>query len=250
MGDNDVLLKHVAPALGCVVAFMLFASPVKAVLQVRRQRALGALNPLPMVAMWANCVGWVVYSFINRDYYVLASNVPGLLLGTFMTISCYGLADEKLRDTMMQGILFFTLLISGSGITVSFGGFEHESVASIWGTTCVIILLIFYTAPLSAVAEVLKTRSSATLYLPFACMNVVNGLLWFAYGLAVGDIFIWGPNMVGICFGGIQVLLCLIYPKTEKAPSSKVGDMEAVSILHDQSSQSYDGQDDFSAKVG
>lgn len=56
---------------------------------------LQALNPLPMVAMWANCVGWVVYSFINRDYYVLASNVPGLLLGTFMTISCYGLADEK-----------------------------------------------------------------------------------------------------------------------------------------------------------
>jgi solute carrier family 50 protein (sugar transporter) len=48
-----------------------------------------------MVAMWANCVAWLVYSFLTVDIYVLASNIPGLLLGSFMTISCYGYADEK-----------------------------------------------------------------------------------------------------------------------------------------------------------
>lgn len=40
----------------------------------------------------------------------------------------------------------------------------------------VIILIIFYTAPLSVLAEVLSTRSSATLYLPFAVMNLVRTL--------------------------------------------------------------------------
>jgi hypothetical protein len=40
----------------------------------------------------------------------------------------------------------------------------------------VIILIIFYTAPLSVLAEVLSTRSSATLYLPFAVMNLVRAL--------------------------------------------------------------------------
>lgn len=45
-------------------------------------------------------------------------------------------------------------------------------------------------------AEVLRTRSSASLYLPFAAMNVVNGLLWTTYGLALGDSFIYGPNLV------------------------------------------------------
>jgi hypothetical protein len=60
----------------------------------------------------------------------------------------------------------------------------------------VFILLIFYSAPLSALAEVLRTRCSASLYLPFAAMNVVNGLLWTTYGLALGDSFIYGPNMV------------------------------------------------------
>jgi hypothetical protein len=60
----------------------------------------------------------------------------------------------------------------------------------------VFILLVFYTAPLSALAEVFRTHSSASLYLPFAAMNVINGLLWTTYGLALGDSFIYVPNMV------------------------------------------------------
>lgn len=66
------------------------------------------------------------------------------------------------------------------------------------GCTTVLILVIFYSAPLSALAEVFRTRSSATLYLPFAAMNTVNGLLWTAYGMALGDTFIYGPNLVSL----------------------------------------------------
>jgi hypothetical protein len=36
------------------------------------------------------------------------------------------------------------------------------------------ILIVFYSAPLTALAEVFRTRSSATLYLPFAAMNLVR----------------------------------------------------------------------------
>lgn len=75
------------------------------------------------------------------------------------------------------------------------------------GCATVFILIIFYTAPLSVLAEVFRTRSSAALYLPFAVMNAVNGLLWTAYGLAVPDAFIYGPNMVGIVLLHIQLVL-------------------------------------------
>jgi hypothetical protein len=47
--------------------------------------------------MWANCAGWLVYAFLTRDPYVLASNEPGLVLATFMTVTCYGFADEKVK---------------------------------------------------------------------------------------------------------------------------------------------------------
>jgi hypothetical protein len=45
--------------------------------------------------MWANCVAWLVYAFLTRDPYVLASNVPGVLIASYMAISCYGIAEDK-----------------------------------------------------------------------------------------------------------------------------------------------------------
>lgn len=56
---------------------------------------LQSLNPLPYVAMWANCVAWLVYSFLTTDPYVLASNIPGVLIATWLTLSCYGFAEER-----------------------------------------------------------------------------------------------------------------------------------------------------------
>lgn len=44
--SNDVLMKHIAPGLGCLVAWGLFSSPVQAVLQVRKQKALGVRVPV------------------------------------------------------------------------------------------------------------------------------------------------------------------------------------------------------------
>lgn len=38
------------------------------------------LNPLPLVAIIANCTSWMLYGCINRDPYVIAANEPGLLL--------------------------------------------------------------------------------------------------------------------------------------------------------------------------
>lgn len=53
------------------------------------------LNPLPLVAIIANCTGWLLYGCILADPYVIAANWPGLLLGIFMTVTCYGFADLK-----------------------------------------------------------------------------------------------------------------------------------------------------------
>ena len=60
-GDDAFLLHHLVPGLGCLVALSMFASPLRAVLQVKKQRKLGDLNPLPLVAIIANCCGWMVY---------------------------------------------------------------------------------------------------------------------------------------------------------------------------------------------
>lgn len=51
------------------------------------------------------------------------------------------------------------------------------------GSTCVAILAIYYAAPLTSLAKVVAQRDSSSLHWPLCCMNVINGTLWFAYGM-------------------------------------------------------------------
>jgi hypothetical protein len=41
---------------------------------------------------------------------------------------------------------------------------------------------------------------------------VLNCGTWTAYGFAIGDIWVWGPNSCGLCLGLVQGLLKLSYP--------------------------------------
>lgn len=212
MAGDNVFLEHVVPSLGCLVAFLMFASPFKAVLQVRKQKSLGDVNPLPFVAMWANCTAWLVYAFLKGDVYVFFSNEPGLLLGAFMTVSCYGYADAKIRDHMVQGLMGFAATLTLTGGLISLVLEEEDHRVNVWGAVTVAVLLMYYGAPLSVLAQVIRTRNSAALLWPLAVMNTVNGALWVAYGLAVGDYFIWCPNLVGAVFGLVQLGLILVFP--------------------------------------
>lgn len=41
---------------------------------------------------------WLVYGSITQDIYVIIANEPGLLLGVYMAISAYGVADAKVSS--------------------------------------------------------------------------------------------------------------------------------------------------------
>jgi len=73
------------------------------------------------------------------------------------------------------------------------------------------LLLLYYSAPLSTMAEVIKTKSSKSILLPLSLLSLTNGLLWLGYGLAVKDFFIAVPNGIGVGLTGIQLLLKLVF---------------------------------------
>ncbi len=52
---------------------------------------------MPFPAILANCVGWIAYAYVVRDWYVWVPNEIGFLLGSFYTLSCFGLLDTKVR---------------------------------------------------------------------------------------------------------------------------------------------------------
>jgi len=47
---------------------------------------------------------------------------------------------------------------------------------------------------------------------PFAVIQVANCLLWMVYGMAIGDVFVWLPNIAGLVLGLVQCALLALYP--------------------------------------
>lgn len=74
-------------------------------------------------------------------------------------------------------------------------------------------LIFFYCAPLSHIATVLETKSSRSIHEPTMITSLINGSLWFFYGVAVNDFFVAVPNGIGALLGVIQLVLCLLYPR-------------------------------------
>ena len=49
----------------------------------------------------------------------------------------------------------------------------------------------------------------------FFSAQVINCGTWTVYGFAIGDVWVWGPNLAGFLLGLTQLLLKLLYPSIE-----------------------------------
>mmetsp|Transcript_19131 Transcript_19131/g.31303 ORF Transcript_19131/g.31303 Transcript_19131/m.31303 type:complete len:245 (+) Transcript_19131:105-839(+) len=216
MSTQDVLLKFLVPALGCVSGNAIFLSPMLEVLRIRKGKALGDLNPLPYPLIVSNCIAWVLYSFIVKDWFVFTGNFTGFLLGVFYTVSCRSSPSLNAKTAKIFDILYIGFqgfVLAGGGVALISLKDQPSVAQTVMGVICIFVLVCFYSAPLSTLWHVIRTRNSASLHSGLAITSCVNGSLWTIYGMVMGDIYIWGPNIVGAVFSAFQLFLILILPR-------------------------------------
>jgi len=101
---EEILLEHLCPLLGVITANVMFFAPFKDVRKAVANGNLGDLNPTPWAFMIGNCLGWVTYSFLIKNFYVFFGNCPGFLLSVYFNLCAAKLqyhafgADEMRRS--------------------------------------------------------------------------------------------------------------------------------------------------------
>jgi solute carrier family 50 protein (sugar transporter) len=88
------------------------------------------------------------------------------------------------------------------------------------GITVNLNLVVFYASPLFVIWTVLQQRNSISIHIPTMVTNTLNGSFWAAYGIAILDPFIAVPNGLGASLGGVQILLCVLFPRRPEADES------------------------------
>jgi solute carrier family 50 protein (sugar transporter) len=288
LSASEIILEYVCPGAGTVTATLMWIAPWKDVQQATARGRLDELNPLPWAFMLGNCIGWITYSILIQNIFVLVANVSGLLLSVYYNMQALKLQfhedrstnlrksivsaleveqqlqsqafllppavpvttddlkesiepdknQDAITDTTNNTLLDYATIVWEVAAQKRLSPAPHEKVVlfmvTLWIATISLVtftdsftnsvkqnivggivignLLFFYGAPLSTIATVLKTRNSRSIHVPTMITNTANGAFWCAYGIAVQDYLIGGPNGVGAFLGGIQILLCVLFP--------------------------------------
>lgn len=86
MDWQSIVFEYVCPIGGCFLASSVFAAPINDLNAALSRGSLGSLNTTPWAVMTGNCLGWCAYSYYTADPFVLASNLPGLILSLWLNI--------------------------------------------------------------------------------------------------------------------------------------------------------------------
>ncbi|OEU18582.1 hypothetical protein FRACYDRAFT_182833 [Fragilariopsis cylindrus CCMP1102] len=218
-----IVTLYVCPSIGIVISTALYSAPAKSLAKALKRKSLGDLNPKPWAIMTGNCFGWLAYAYYTKNPFVLASNIPGLLVSFWLNaVQSSSLLDEESSQSITinvftsQDILLLEVLSLWMIILVGVGwlGICNGKEKEVVGLLVNINLLFFYAAPLQTMSTVVKKKGSNSIHTLTMILNCLNAGFWGIYGLAINDIVIYGPNSIGLLLGIIQAILCCIYPKT------------------------------------
>ena len=212
--------------------------------------------------MTGNCFGWLVYAYYSRDPFVLASNIPGIMVSIWLNsgaskLQYYNYMEVGSRiesnngnDSSTERLVLFTpqdklmlgVLSSWTAIIVCVGwlgiGYGHEK--EIIGIIVNINLMFFYGSPLQTLKTVIVEKSSNSIHTPTMVLNCANAGFWAAYGIAISNPVIYGPNCIGFFLGLSQATLCCMYPKNCNPRETGLDDTPLLDSREDASEADVD----------
>jgi len=191
------IAEKICPRVGVLTSTFLYLSPVLAVLKAIRSSSLGDLNPLPLAIMSVSSVAWFTYGLSASDPFVVLSNTAGCIVSIGYVVGLLPLLVDQRQLRVTQAVIM-------AGVTASFclwtflclSGATIAKVSSVLGLFASFLFIILSGSPLSTIEKVISTRNASSILAPLTAAQVINTSLWSAYGLAVKDKFVWGPNVV------------------------------------------------------
>eukprot|EP01103_Thecamoeba_quadrilineata_P001237 TRINITY_DN11092_c0_g1_i1.p1 TRINITY_DN11092_c0_g1~~TRINITY_DN11092_c0_g1_i1.p1 ORF type:complete len:251 (-),score=36.63 TRINITY_DN11092_c0_g1_i1:14-766(-) len=230
---GEVIGTIVAPAIGSVLAVLVFLSPWRAVAEARESGDLKSINGFPFLMMGFQAAMWLIYGFFADLIALLPCNVIGYTLGAYYVLVCYSLTtDETTRKYWNIGISFVLAFPSIFAGILYFGVEDASTRAWYFGLTCNIIGIGFLFSPLSVIVNVLRTRDASSMSFPLSVTLLLCTSFWAIFGLASSDWFIAVVNTAGFFSSICQIgtfLFCRFFPKTAiEPPVEEMGDMKSV----------------------
>nr|CAD7444026.1 unnamed protein product [Timema bartmani] len=162
------------------------------------------------------CSLWLRYGFFIRDNSLILVNTFGASLQLAYVITYY-LYCVKKSLVCRQMFTACTVLV----VTLAYSEYETDLLVAKYrvGLLCCFVTIIFFAAPLTMLAHVIRVKSAETLPFSLILATFVVSAQWFLYGFLLNDFFIQVPNALGTALSAFQLSLFVIYRSDSSATS-------------------------------
>ncbi|KAI4343428.1 hypothetical protein L6164_010776 [Bauhinia variegata] len=203
--------------LGNIISFMVFLAPIPTFIRIYKRKSTEGFQALPYLVALFSSMLWLYYAFLKKNAILLITvNSFGCVIEIIYIIIFITYAPRDARKLtcklfLAMNVASFALILLVTHFTV------NDSLrAQVLGWICVSVSVSVFAAPLSIVAQVIRTKSVEFMPFNLSFFLTLSAIMWFAYGLFLGDICIALPNVLGFGLGIVQMLLYAIYRNGRK----------------------------------
>ncbi|MFS7910108.1 putative SWEET sugar transporter [Helianthus anomalus] len=209
--------------MGNVVSFAVFLSPMPTFYKVYKKKSTEGFQSIPYVVGLFSAMLWIYYALLKGNCMLLITiNSVGIVIQTFYLCVFVIYAPGKARMECLKLITLF--IIVGFGLIVLLTQFLTKGVKrwTIVGWICLIFSLCVFVAPLGVLRQVIRTKSVAYMPILLSIALTISAVMWFFYGLLLGDFNIAIPNTLGFTFGVLQIILYFVYKNKKPVIDEKI----------------------------
>ncbi|KAK7394108.1 hypothetical protein VNO78_14627 [Psophocarpus tetragonolobus] len=203
--------------LGNVISFLVFLAPVPTFYRIYKKKSTESFQSLPYLVALFSSMLWLYYALIKKDAVLLVTiNSLGCVIEIIYIVLYIIYATRNARNLTIK--LFSAMNMASFALILLVTNFAvHGPLrVQVLGWICVSISVSVFAAPLSIVAQVVRTKSVEFMPFNLSFTLTLSAIMWFGYGLFLKDICIALPNVLGFVLGLLQMLLYTIYRKGNK----------------------------------
>ncbi|KAI3759522.1 hypothetical protein L6452_07406 [Arctium lappa] len=209
--------------LGNIVSFMVFLAPIPTFYKVYKKKSTEGFQSAPYVVGLFSAMLWIYYALLKSNVLLLITiNSVGCFIETLYICFFLFYAPKKARMESLK--LIVLLIVVGFGLIVVLTQFFASGVTRgvIVGWICLVFSLCVFVAPLGVLRQVIKTKSVEYMPILLSVALTLSAVMWFFYGLLLGDFNIAIPNVLGFTFGIIQMILYFVYKNKKPITDEKI----------------------------
>ncbi|KAK9069869.1 hypothetical protein SSX86_010265 [Deinandra increscens subsp. villosa] len=213
--------------MGNVVSFMVFLSPLPTFYKVYKKKSTEGFQSIPYVIGLFSAMLWIYYALLKGNVMLLITiNSVGIVIQSFYLCVYVFYAPKKARMESLKLIVLF--IVVGFGLIVLLTQFLTKGAERvvIVGWVCLVFSLCVFVAPLGVLRQVIKTKSVEYMPILLSLALTLSAVMWFFYGLLLGDFNIAIPNTLGFTFGIIQIILYLLYKNKKPVINDKIAEFK------------------------